>query len=152
MSAQKIRDPIQDRKRARELNQLGLDELRDGRIEKAVATLTEAATLYPFDAEILGNLGYAQYLQGIHDAALGTLLTALKVQPTRAATLQNLSLVYAELGKSTQAAQYFLAYVKAAKNTQVALDTLQKWAVDTTRPERAQAALLAVNSLNDPSM
>ncbi|BCX54982.1 Predicted O-linked N-acetylglucosamine transferase%2C SPINDLY family [Bordetella ansorpii] len=152
MSAQKIRDPIQDRKRARELNQLGLDELRDGRIEKAVATLTEAATLYPFDAEILGNLGYAQYLQGIHDAALGTLLTALKVQPTRAATLQNLGLVYAELGKSTQAAQYFLAYVKAAKNTQVALDTLQKWAVDTTRPERAQAALLAVNSLNDPSM
>lgn len=152
ISAQKTRDPVQDRKRARELNQLGLDEMRDGRREKAIITLTEAATLYPFDAEILGNLGYAQYLQDMHEAALGTLLTALKVQPSRAMTLQNLGLVYAELGDSPRAAQYFLTYLKAAKDTGAALDTLQKWASDTTRLQRAQAALHALKLLNAPGV
>lgn len=140
-------DVGQDRKRARELNQRGVGELRSGNVEQAVASLANAATLSPFDAEILGNLGYAQYLQGAHEAALGSLLTALKVQPGRALTLQNIGLVYAELNNFQLAAQYFLEYIRRASSATGAVEVLKKWASDPSASRRAQAASLALGSL-----
>jgi hypothetical protein len=141
------RNTQQDRLRARELNKVGLDALRNDHMDDALASLSEAATLYPFDAEILGNLGYAQYLNGLHEAALGTLLTALKVQPGRAMTLQNIGLVYAELENIEVAAQYLASYVRTFKNSGVAVESLQKWAADDSQPQRAQASARALDIL-----
>jgi hypothetical protein len=142
----------QDRLRARALNKAGLDSLRKVRVDEALGSLSEAATLYPFDAEILGNLGYAQYLKGLHEAALGTLLTALKVQPGRAMTLQNIGLVYAELGNIELAAQYLVSYVKAFKDPGLAVGGLRKWATDGTQSMRTQAAALALDVLRTSNL
>lgn len=147
--AQTSENTAQDRKLARELNRRGIDEMHSGKIDLATATLSMAATLYPFDAEILGNLGYSQYLQGQYDAALGSLLTALKLQPGRAITLQNIGLVHAETNSIQSAAQYFLAYVSSAKKTPVAIETLQKWSADVTNPKRSEAASLALSLLTN---
>lgn len=152
LSKPEARNTQQDRLRARALNKAGLDSLRKDHLDEALGSLSEAATLYPFDAEILGNLGYAQYLNGSRDAALGTLLTALKVQPGRAMTLQNIGLVYAELGNIELAAQYLASYVRAFKDSGVAVGGLQKWAVDGTQPQRAQAAVRALDVLRTSSM
>lgn len=145
-------NPGQDRQQARELNQRGLDALRHGDAKKASDTLTQAAKLAPLDAEILGNLGYAQYQQGLLDAALGTLLTAYKAQPGRALTLQNIGLVYAEMGDAPIAAKYFFAYIKTARNAGVAVDALQKWALDPARPKRARAAQAALDLFRDANL
>lgn len=147
LMAQTSENTAQNRKIARELNRRGIDEMHSGKTDLATATLSRAATLYPFDAEIIGNLGYSQYLQGQYDAALGSLLTALKLQPGRAMTLQNIGLVYAETNSIQSAAQYFLAYVSSAKKTPGAIETLQKWSADVSNPKRSEAASLALSSL-----
>ncbi|MBT0569193.1 tetratricopeptide repeat protein [Curvibacter sp. CHRR-16] len=152
LSKQTIRDTPQDKRRARELNKSGLDAIRSSHFDDAIRSLTQAATLSPFDAEVLGNLGYAQYLQGSHEAALGTLLTALKIQPGRAMTLQNIGLVYAELGNLELASQYLASYVKTFKNTRLAIEGLQKWGIDQTQPRRARASLQALELLRITSM
>lgn len=151
LSKPAARNTQQDRLRARALNNAGLDSLRKDHVNEALGHLSEAATLYPFDAEILGNLGYAQYLEGSHEAALGTLRTALKVQPGRAMTLQNIGLVYAELGDIELAAQYLASYVRAFKNPGVAVESLQKWTADDSQPQRAQASVRALDILRTSS-
>ncbi|MFB2832845.1 hypothetical protein ACE1BS_25265 [Aeromonas jandaei] len=142
-----VENPAWDRTRARELNKRGIDEIHNGRSDIASVTLANAATLSPFDAEILGNLGYAQYLTGQYDAALGSLLTALKLSPNRAMTLQNIGLVYVEMNNIQSAAQYFIAYVSNAKTSPGAIGTIQKWSSDSSSPKRAEAASLALSLL-----
>lgn len=137
------------RKRARELNKRGIDEIRDGRSDLASITLANAATLSPFDAEILGNLGYAQYLTGQYDVALGSLSAALKLSPNRAMTLQNIGLVYVEKNDIQYAAQYFMAYILKSEKSSRAVGTLQKWLEDSSYPKRAEAASLALSLLDN---
>lgn len=152
LSKPEPRDTQQDRRRARDLNKIGLDAIRGSHFDDAIRSLTEAATLHPFDAEILGNLGYAQYLQGSQEAALGTLRTALEVSPGRAMTLQNIGLVYAELGDMERASRYLVSYAKAFRNFRIAVEGLQKWGDDTTQPRRAQASILALEMLRTSNM
>ena len=133
-----------DRQRARALNEAGLNAIKTGQIDGALSAFTDATTLYPFDAEILGNLGYAQYLKGQYQVALSTLHAALKVRPDRVKTFQNIGLVYAELGNIGMAAKYLVAYFKSFENSKVAISRMNSWILDDSMPMRAQATALAL--------
>lgn len=71
--------------------------IRENKTAEAVTILTQAMNAYPFDAEVLGNLGYAQYLNQNYEKARDTLALALKLSPNRSVSWSNLAFSLAEL-------------------------------------------------------
>ena len=92
-----ITPTVKDRRLARYLNKEGIKLIGQNRFAEAVTILTEAMKAYPFDAEVLGNLGYALYLRGHFKIACDTLILSLKLNPKRWASWQNLGLALSKL-------------------------------------------------------
>lgn len=73
-----------------------------GRYAEAVALLEEAARRRP-DAALLGNLGYAYYLDGRRGAALAALERACLLEPSSALSWERLAALLEALGETDRA-------------------------------------------------
>lgn len=93
---------------------LGLAQCRTNRRVEAVATLKQAVSLAPFDADVLAGLGRAYYESGQMEQAESVLSSARQSQPDNAVALYWLGRAELALGKTLQAREYLKQCVKAA--------------------------------------
>jgi hypothetical protein len=96
-----------DRALARSLNKKAIKLIRENKTQEAVTILIKATNAYPFDVEVLGNLGYALFLTGDYPNARDFLALALKLNPKRWASRQNLGMSLSYLGKIDWAVECF---------------------------------------------
>lgn len=85
------------------LNNRGVEELRSGNYDTAVAHLETAVKLVPEFVGGYGNLGVARRRQGNIDAALEVYRQALTVKSRDPTILNNLASLYQSLGKHDEA-------------------------------------------------
>ncbi|REK22280.1 MAG: hypothetical protein DWQ42_17215 [Planctomycetota bacterium] len=101
---------------------------RQRRHREAEALYAEALRLEPMNAELLGDLGYCYYLQGMLTKAESALAKAISIAPSEVRHHNNLGLVLGHQGKHAEAlasfrraggeadAQYNLAFVLASQD------------------------------------
>jgi hypothetical protein len=106
-----------DRKLARNLNKEATELLSKDKVSEAILKLNMAMIKYPFDAEILGNLGYAQYINKNYDQSRDYLTLSIKLKYDRAVTWWNLAACLAELNDHDQSVKSFLNYYKYSKDS-----------------------------------
>lgn len=126
-----ITPTVKDRKLARSLNKEGIKLISQNRFAEAVTILVEAMRAYPFDAEVLGNLGYALYLRGDYKIARDTLALSLKLNPKRWASWQNLGLALSKLDDVEWATNSFINYFQYSTNKHMANRKLYRWSNDS---------------------
>jgi len=88
-----------DRKKARELNDKGLEYLKAGQNSLAVQSFQESLKANPADVEVVNNLGYAYLTEGNSNAEQ-YLLQAIRMTPGRTSAWANLGQFYAKQDKN----------------------------------------------------
>lgn len=82
-------------------NALAVIAARRGDLAQAIALLSSLVTLYPDQAYLLANLGYAHYLNGDYVQAKDNLMRALMIAPDNDSARQKLVLVKEKLGETS---------------------------------------------------
>lgn len=113
---------------ARALNKEAIALIQSNNHARAIAILKIAAAKSPADAEILGNLGYAQYMIGDFRNSIDTINKSIKIKPRRGSSWNNLGLAQAALGYRQQATLSFINYFNFSSNKHMASEQLQYWA------------------------
>lgn len=85
------------------LNNVGVQALRRGDVDRAVALLEDAAKLAPDSQAALGNLGVARRRTGDIPGAFDAYRAALAVAPRDPTILSNLAGLYSALGRTREA-------------------------------------------------
>lgn len=136
-----------DRKLARTLNTQGIELINQRQYIQAINVLEQSKGIYPTDAEVLGNLGYAYYMAGNLDSAQNDLTSALHLMPSRGATWNNLGLVLVARGDVVWAAESFVKYWNYSRNKKVATNQFFYW--ESMRPGTTleQASRMARSAL-----
>lgn len=75
------------------LHRMGVIAARQGRMDEAMDYFSNAAELEEPSAELLGDIGYAQYLANDHDSAAATLQKAAYLSPDDERVVNNLAIV-----------------------------------------------------------
>ena len=75
------------------LQRLGVISARQGRVDEALDYFSKAAEFEEPSAELLGDIGYAQYLADDYDAAAATLQKAALMSPNDERIINNLAIV-----------------------------------------------------------
>jgi ATP-dependent protease ClpP protease subunit len=112
-------------------------------ISNAITLLTKARRLFPLNAEILGNLGFAQFLNHDYAHATETLVFSLNLNQERGATWHNLGMSVAALGDVDWAAECFLKYYLYSSNKDIAKNQLREWVSDNGTPINLRKAAKA---------
>ncbi len=112
-------------------HRLAVIAAREGQLEKSLEYFRVAQAGDGQDsAELLGDLGYIEYLMGNLEAAEISLSKSLDIEPTNERTLNNLGLVMGMMGKTRESFSYFeqavgkaeahanLAYVLSQRGTE----------------------------------
>lgn len=89
------------------LHRLGVVLVRLEQSAEAIDHLQKAANLEPPTSELLGDLGYAQFLHGDLASAEKTLERALTLNPTDPRLLNNQALVVGFLGRESESLELF---------------------------------------------
>ncbi len=89
------------------LHRLGVVSVRLEQLPEAIDYLEKAAKLESPSSELLGDLGYAQFLHGDLDAAKQTLENALTLDPTDKRLINNQALVLGYLGDDKASLELF---------------------------------------------
>lgn len=105
-----------DRRKARALNERGLEALSNDNPNDAVADFTSAARADPRDVEVIGNLGYALLVAGRPREAKKALEQALSIAPDRAAAWANLGEAYSAMGEQENAVAAFRLTFRFSRN------------------------------------
>ncbi|MHB0912241.1 MAG: tetratricopeptide repeat protein [Armatimonadota bacterium] len=88
---------------------LGMDALKAGKLDEAVAHLEAATAESPGDYRGFNFLGIAYAKKGLVNRAIGALQAALKLRPNSALVNYNLGLAYKEDGATDRAREHFAA-------------------------------------------
>lgn len=105
-----------DRALARELNNSSIKLINKGQYRLAIQKLEQAKNLFPADAEVLGNLGYAYFNTGDYDIARSNLTAALKLKPKRSVSWNNLGQTLGAQNQVEWAADCFQKYWEYTAN------------------------------------
>ncbi|MDO5679978.1 MAG: hypothetical protein Q4G54_06600 [Pelistega sp.] len=116
-----------DLERSRQLNDEAIKLLRNYEAAIPIELLFEANELNPYDVEILGNLGYALFLNHNYEDARDVLALALRIKPDRGSSWHNLGLAVAFLGDTDWATECFVNYYKHSSRKKLAQDQLSIW-------------------------
>ncbi|MFG6657410.1 hypothetical protein ACG0Z5_23625 [Scandinavium sp. M-37] len=116
-----------DRTEARELNQKAILQIRSGQYYLAIQNLEAAKSIYPSDAEVLGNLGYAYYMSNNLSAAQMNLTSSLQIAPQRGSSWNNLGLVLASTNQIEWATKCFIKYWNYSSNKRMATNQFFSW-------------------------
>ena len=108
-----------DRVLARELNDNSVGLINAGHYQLAIQQLERAKNLYPADAEVLGNLGYAYFNIGDYENAKNNLTAALKLRPKRSVSWNNLGQVLGAQNQIEWAADCFQKYWEYTGNKNI---------------------------------
>lgn len=104
-----------DRKKARVLNDKGLEYLKAGQSSLAIQSFQESLKTDPSDIEVVNNLGYA-YLTENNSNAEQYLLQAIKMAPGRTSAWANLGQFYAKQDKNEFAVACFAHAFRFSQN------------------------------------
>jgi Tfp pilus assembly protein PilF len=116
-----------DGKLAEAHNLLGVAYDRKGLIDRAKDSYERAVKAEPNDAQILNNLGFSFYKNGNYRAAIDRLKRALKLAPNDERVLNNLGLALCRMGKFEEANEHFTrarGELTGSLNTEKMLDRL----------------------------
>jgi Flp pilus assembly protein TadD len=102
-------------KKAHIHHRLAVISAREGKWDKSREHFTEACRLEPRNSEILGDLGYALYLQHELTEAEACLLAAVDANPRNKAAQNNLGIVQGVLGKYDESLEAFRRAVPEAE-------------------------------------
>ncbi|WP_448944494.1 hypothetical protein [Klebsiella michiganensis] len=127
ISAPRVIITKKDRSESRALNQKAIIQIRSNQFISAIANLETAKKIYPSDAEVLGNLGYAYYMIGDYTAAQMNLTSSLKLAPRRGSSWNNLGLVLASTNQIEWAVNCFINYWNFSKNKKAATNQFLSW-------------------------
>lgn len=116
-----------DRAEARELNKKAIQQIRSGQYYPAIQNLEAAKSIYPSDAEVLGNLGYAYYMSNNLTAAQMNLTSSLQIAPRRGSSWNNLGLVLASTNQIEWATKCFINYWNYSSNKKMATNQFFSW-------------------------
>ena len=116
-----------DIERSRQLNDEAIKLLRNYEAAIPIELLFEANELNPYDVEILGNLGYALFLNHNYEDARDVLALALRIKPNRGSSWHNLGLAVAFLGDTNWATECFVNYYNHSSRKELAQDQLAIW-------------------------
>ena len=112
---------------ARKLNEQGIQYIRTNQFTYAVNVLEQSKSIYPTDAEVLGNLGYAYFMLQDLTKAEYNLTSSLKIKENRGSTWNNLGLVKSFQGDVNWATKCFINYWNYSKNKKAATDQFFYW-------------------------
>lgn len=126
----KIRISAADRRRARDLNATAIKQIRAKNYSSAIANLEESKHIYPADSEVLGNLGYAYYMNHDYHNAELNLTSSLRIKPDRGSSWNNLGMVMAATGRGEWAEKSFIKYWNHSSNKKAATGQLYYWRND----------------------
>jgi tetratricopeptide (TPR) repeat protein len=145
----KTRAPVSSNvRRARTLNQSGLNALAARDASRAVSFLESARQANPADAEVASNLGYALLQAGDVARATVVLTEAIALAPRFAASWLSLGRCLARLGRHDDSVSAFWVARVCSKEPSVLQSSLQRWVTDpgVPAPERRamQEVLVAV--------
>lgn len=121
-------------------------------VMSAISLLEKARKADPYDAEVLGNLGYAYYLTRQLSKARDILMLSLNLRPRRGSSWINLGQTLAELHNESWAAECLGNYLKYSKNKQDAVEQLTQFSnnislqVSPVLQEASRRALLKWDS------
>jgi len=104
-----------DRKKARQLNDKGLEYLKMGQSSLATQSFQESLKVDPADVEVVNNLGYAYLTEGNSDAEQ-YLLQAIRMAPGRTSAWANLGQFYAKQDKNEFAVACFAHAFRFSQN------------------------------------
>ncbi len=113
-----------NRNKARQLNQKGLDALKQSLFDEAVAQFKNGMVEDPNDAEIKNNLAFTYIKMKQFDLARSAIVDSLLVSPSRGPAWLNASEIFAELNNPQIASQALQAALHFANNKQKAIETL----------------------------
>jgi type IV pilus assembly protein PilF len=88
-----------DIKQAEITYDLGVNDIRAGRLTEALKNFLEAAKLYPEFAEAQNGLGLVHHLLGNHEKALAHFEKALALKPDYSEVMNNMARVYISQGR-----------------------------------------------------
>ncbi|HEY3283146.1 MAG TPA: tetratricopeptide repeat protein [Armatimonadota bacterium] len=108
--------------------QRGIEALKAGRAQEAVALLQETAEATPTDPKAREMYGIALSMAGDSQRALGELEAAAALSPESASVHYNLGMVYERLGRSDEAGAAYKASLDADPGYKQAQDRLSKLA------------------------
>lgn len=129
---------------SRQLNQQGIHLIRSKQYLKAEQVLKRAYDLNPGDVEIIGNYGYALFLNTNYHLSKEILMRAIKINPNRSSSWINLGQSLAALGQVNEATDAFVSYYQTAKRKDIAKSQLIKWSVKADSVGLMRAARNAV--------
>lgn len=89
------------------LHRLGVVSLRLERVDEAIAYLERAVAAGPPSGELLGDLGYTQFIAGDLSTARKTMLEALERSPMDERLINNLALVLGYEGRTSESLELF---------------------------------------------
>lgn len=92
--------------------QLGIDCVKEGKIDEAIGYLEQAARENPDDYRSHNFLGIAYASKGLNNRAIGSLEAALKIAPKIASVHYNLGLIYKSDGFEDRAREHFMQALK----------------------------------------
>lgn len=119
-----------DRKKARELNSVGIKELNGANYALADEAFSKASLADPSDKEIAANLGYS-LLKGKHyEAAKDAIYQAILLSPDRLGNWYALGQVYGNQGNESKALASFITASVFANNKPGVIDVLNRIAND----------------------
>jgi Flp pilus assembly protein TadD len=131
----------QNVKKARILNQQGLDMLKRNDYSAAATTLQKAQELDPADIEIAGNLGYTYLKLGQLNLADQYLIYAISLAPGRSSSWFNLGQVYGSLDNFEKATGAFAAAYRTSRNQSKTADFIRQALTLPENNETTRAAL-----------
>ncbi|UAN57638.1 hypothetical protein [Serratia sp. JSRIV004] len=137
----------EDRAQARRYNKQGILLINSQQYAIAINTLELSKSLYPIDAEVLGNLGYAYYMVGDLVSAQNNLTASLRISPKRGSTWNNLGLVLSARGYVAWAAESFVKYWNYSRNKKAATNQFFHWESERPGTPLEQASRIARASL-----
>jgi Flp pilus assembly protein TadD len=129
-----------DRKRARQLNDRGLESFQTANYMRAAELFRQAHQADPADAEIRENLGYALMQAEELAEAERALLSTLEVAPQRATAWGSLGHIYAKRGNHREAVALLLTAYRFAPDRKKALEVYVRQAENEDDP-RVRAML-----------
>jgi tetratricopeptide (TPR) repeat protein len=133
-----------DRKSARALNQLGLDEFKKKNFTGAIDYLKQASVADPADVEILSNLGFVALQANRSDDAVTPLIDALLLDPRRTSTWVPISELYVIRGKNENAVKALLLGYEFSGNKDKTFTVFEEKSMnaerESMRPIFAEAA------------
>lgn len=142
---EKLAKPVRgDRRKARELNQRGLELMRAQQYEQAARMFEEGQAADPGDVEVADNVGYAYLKAGRLGKAEPALITALSLAPTRSQAWFSMAQVYSRSQRGDDAVAAFVLAQRYSGNPAKTLQFIQESAANDPEPGVRKAAARAL--------